>query len=179
LQGFVLSGKSLERTFISSLAAAAMTTTVVDSSADSHDGGVAALQAIRYTRGRGLQLLDQVRGFVHFVTFDNELCLMMSLSPKELHTYVEAQIQETSSSVNSLQLRRGRRRTNVFFLLKSVTNFFQSVFQEFSPEYLRLLLMIILLFYVLFPAQVAIGGCVHRDPGCNRRLVKCGIISPC
>ncbi len=67
----------------------------------------------------------------------------------------------------------------MFFLLKSVTNFFQSVFQEFSPEYLPLLLMIILLFYVLFPAQVAIGGCVHRDPGCNRRLVKCGIISSC
>ncbi len=66
LQGFVLSGKSLERTFISSLAAAAMTTTVVDSSADSHDGGVAALQAIRYTRGRGLQLLDQVRRICAF-----------------------------------------------------------------------------------------------------------------
>jgi methylthioribose-1-phosphate isomerase len=43
---------------ISSLAVA-MTTTVVASSVDPRDGGVAALQAIRYTRGRGLQLLDQ------------------------------------------------------------------------------------------------------------------------
>lgn len=110
--------------------AAAMTTTVVASSADPRNGGVAALQAIRYTRGRGLQLLDQVRGFVHFVTFDNELCLMMSLPPKELHTYVEAQIQETSSSVNFLELRIGRRRTNVFFLLKSVTNFSRVFFKS-------------------------------------------------
>jgi hypothetical protein len=114
---------------ISSLAAA-MTTTVVASSADPHDGGVAALQAIRYTRGRGLQLLDQVRGFVHFVTFDNERCLMMSLPQKELHTYVVVQIQETSSSVNFLELRRGRRRTNVFFLLKSVTNFSRVFFKS-------------------------------------------------
>ncbi len=117
------------KVLISSLAAA-MTTTVVASSADPHDGDVAALQAIRYTRGRGLQLLDQVRGVVHFVTFDNERCLMMSVPQKELHTSVVAQIQERSSSVIFSESRRGRRRTKVFFLLKSVTNFSRVFFKN-------------------------------------------------
>jgi hypothetical protein len=42
----------------------------------------------------------------------------MSLPPKELHTYVEAQIQETSSSVNFFAIAKRKEENQCVFSSK-------------------------------------------------------------